>query len=122
MVDLLVWYALSGGVLYMLWLTAFAGGRYDLLRPRFFLWSAPGMVIQGGVTTYLLGRYRLVLPTIVLLLSAVRTIRLERQGGEDKPFISTLQLWPLELALVLAAGGLEYLVSTLLGFSTAPLV
>jgi len=122
MVSALVGYSLGAGVLYALWLTAMAGQRYALIRPRFFLWSAPGMVLQGGAVTYLLGRYRLVLPSILLVALAVRTIRIERREGEDKPFVSTLQLWPLETAVLLAVGGLEFGVSVLLGLSTEPLL
>lgn len=122
MVDALVAYSLGGGVLYTLWLTALAGQRYPLVHLRFFLWSAPGMVIQGGVVTYLLGRYRLVVPTVLLVALAVRTVRIERQGGEDRPFVSTLQLWPLETAVLLLAAGAEFAVSVLLGLSTEPLV
>jgi hypothetical protein len=122
MVSALITYSLGAGVLYALWLTAMAGRRYALIRPRFFLWSAPGMVLQGGAVTYLLGRYRLVLPSILLVALAVRTIRIEREEGEDRPFVSTLQLWPLETAVLLAAGGLEFGVSVLLGLSTEPLL
>lgn len=122
MVDVLVWYALGAGLVYALVLTATAGRRYDLLRPRFPLYSAPGMVIQGAATTYLLGRYRLVLPSILLVALAVRTVRGERRRGEERPFVSTLQLWPLELAVLLVVGGVEYLLSSTLGLSTAPLL
>ena len=122
MVAVIFYYALAAGLLYLVWFTAMAGGRYELRRPRFFVWSAPGMVIQGGLVTYLLGEYRLVLPSILLVASAVRTIRIERERGEQQPFISTLQLWPLEIAVLLAIAGVEFLVSSALGFSTAPLV
>jgi hypothetical protein len=121
MVDALVGYSLGVGVLYMLWLTALAGQRYPLVHRRFFLWSAPGMVIQGGAVTYLLGRYRLVLPTVLLVAPGVRTVRIEREGGADRPFVSTLQLWPLETAVLLVAGAVEFGISVLLGLSTEPL-
>lgn len=119
--TLLALSALSGAS-YLLVMVATAGRRYDLLRPRFFLYSAPGIALQAATTTFLLGRYRLVVPTILLVALAVRTVRVERERGDDKPFISTLQLWPLELAVFLAAGGVEFLVSSWLGLSTAPLV
>jgi hypothetical protein len=122
MVDVLVWYSLAAGVLYLLWMSATAGRRYRLRRPRFFVWSAPGMVLQGALVTFLLGQYRLVLPTILLIASAVRTIRIERKRGEDKPFVSTLQLWPLEVGVLLGGAAVEYGITVALGFSTAPLV
>lgn len=122
MVDVLVWYALGGGILYALWMTVTAGRRYDLRRPRFVVWSGPGMVLQGATVTVLLGRFRRFLPTVVLLLSALRTVRIERERGEQHPFVSTLQLWPLELAVVLAVGGIEFLLTSWLGLATAPLV
>lgn len=119
---MLAWYALGVGVVYLSWMTATAGRRYELRRPRFVLWSAPGMILQGATVTYLLGRYRLVFPTVLLVVLAVRTIRTERERGDARPFVSTLQLWPLELAVLLAVGGVEFLVSSWLGLSSAPLV
>lgn len=116
------WYALVAGVAYFLVMVGTAGRRYDLLRPRFFVYSGPGVAIEGAVPVYLFLRFRLLLPLLLTGYLAGRTIRIERQRGEDKPFISTLQLWPLEVAVLVALGGVEYLLSAWLGFSTTPVV
>lgn len=117
-----LWYALAVGAIYFVVMIGTAGRRYDLLRPRFFVYSGPGVVIQGAGPVYLLLRFRLFVPLLALAYLAGRTIRIERERGEDKPFISTLQLWPLELAVLLALGGIEYLLSVWLGLSTSGLV
>ena len=117
-----LWYALAVGSLYFVVMIATAGRRYDLLRPRFFVYSGPGVVIEGAVPVYLLLRFRLFVSLLALAYLSGRTIRIERERGEDKPFISTLQLWPLEVAVLAALGGIEYLVSGWLGLSTSGLV
>jgi hypothetical protein len=117
-----LWVALAVGGLYALVMIGTAGRRYDLLRPRFFVYSGPGVLIEGAVPVYLLLRFRLLVPVLALAYLSGRTIRIERERGEDKPFISTLQLWPLELAVLLALGGIEYLVSGWLGLSTSGLL
>lgn len=117
-----VGYALAAGVVYFVAMIATAGRRYDLLRPRFFVYSGPGVLIEGAVPAYLFVRFRLLVPLLVLVYLAGRTIRIERDRGTDRPFVSTLQLWPLEVAVLLALGGIEYLLSVWLGISTSPLV
>lgn len=117
-----LWYALAAGALYFVVMIATAGRRYDLLRPRFFVYSGPGVVIQGVVPVYLLLRFRLLVPVLALAYFSGRTIRIERERGEDKPFISTLQLWPLEVVVLAALGGIEYLLFGWLGLSTSGLV
>ncbi len=117
-----LWYALAVGSLYFVVMIGTAGRRYDLLRPRFFVYSGPGVLIEGAVPVYLLLRFRLFVPVLALAYLSGRTIRIERERGEDKPFISTLQLWPLEVAVLAALGGIEYLLSGWLGLSTSGLV
>lgn len=117
-----LWYALLAGGLYFLVMIGTAGRRYDLLRPRFFVYSGPGVVVEGAVPVYLFLQYRLFVPVLALVYLAGRTIRIERERGEAKPLVSTLQLWPLEVAVLVVLGGIEYLVSSWLGFSTIPLV
>jgi len=117
-----LWYALAAGASYFVVMIATAGRRYDLLRPRFFVYSGPGVLIEGAVPVYLLLRFRLFVPVLALAYLSGRTIRIERERGADKPFISTLQLWPLEVAVLLVLGGIEYLVSGWLGLSTSGLV
>lgn len=117
-----LWYTLAAGVAYFLIMIATAGRRYDLLRPRFFVYSGPGVLLEGALPAYLFVRFRLFVPLLVLVYLAGRTIRIERERGADRPFVSTLQLWPLEVAVLLVLGGLEFLVSSWLGLSTSPLV
>jgi|AntRauTorcE11898_2_1112593.scaffolds.fasta_scaffold64833_2 hypothetical protein len=117
-----LWVALVAGGLYFLVMIGTAGRRYDLLRPRFFVYSGPGVLLEGAVPVYLLLQFRLLVPVLALAYLSGRTIRIERERGENKPFISTLQLWPLELTVLLVLGGVEYLVSGWLGLSTSGLL
>lgn len=117
-----LWVALVAGMGYFVVMVLTAGRRYNLLRSRFFLYSGPGVIVEGAVPVYLFVQFRLFVPLLVLLYLAGRTIRVERERGESKPFIATLQLWPLEIAVLVLFGGVEYLVSTWLGLSTQPFV